>query len=281
MAQSLNDTYTLSNGVEIPVMGLGVYKNVDEKELSGAIKTALDTGYRHIDTAMLYHNEQGVGEALRQSDVKREDIFVTTKLWNTDHNYDKALSAYEKSLERLGLEYADLYLIHWPMPGTYVEAYQALETLYEEGKVRAIGVSNFHQHHLEEIMKVCKVTPMVNQVEYHPHLPQKELKAFCDQHDILMEAWSPLKRGRLFEEPLLLELAEKYEKTPAQIILRWDIQNGVSTIPKSVTPHRIRENAEVFDFSLSDEDMEKILSLENGERAGKNPDHVTLETFGD
>lgn len=281
MAKSIQDTYTLSNGVEIPVMGLGVYKNVDETELETAVTSALEYGYRHIDTAKVYRNEKGVGRAIKDSGVPREEIFVTTKVWNTDQGYDKTLKAFDESLEDLDMDYIDLYLIHWPMPGTYVDTWEALEKLYKDGKVRAIGVSNFNPHHLQDLFNECEIKPMLNQVEYHPHLAQPELKTFCREHDILLEAWSPLKRGRMFDEPVLVELAEKYGKTPAQIILRWDVETGVSTIPKSVSADRVRENGDVFDFELTAEEVKRISSLNRHERVGKDPDKVTLETFGD
>lgn len=281
MAKSIQDTYTLSNGVEIPVMGLGVYKNVDETELETAVTSALEYGYRHIDTAKVYRNEKGVGRAIKDSGVPREEIFVTTKVWNTDQGYDNTLKAFDESLKDLDMDYIDLYLIHWPMPGTFVDTWKALEKLYKDGKVRAIGVSNFNPHHLQDLFNECEIKPMLNQVEYHPHLAQPELKAFCKEHDILLEAWSPLKRGRMFDEPVLVELAEKYGKTPAQIILRWDVETGVSTIPKSVSADRVRENGDVFDFELTAEEVEKISSLNRHERVGKDPDKVTLETFGD
>ncbi len=281
MAKSIQDTYKLANGVEIPVMGLGVYKNVDEAELETAVMSALEFGYRHIDTAKVYKNEKGVGEAIKKSGVPREEIFVTTKVWNTDQGYEKTLKAFDKSLETLEMDYIDLYLIHWPMPGTYVETWKALEKLYKDGRVRAIGVSNFNPHHLQDIFNECEIKPMLNQVEYHPHLAQPELKKFCDEHDILLEAWSPLKRGRMFDEPLIVRLAEKYGKTPAQIILRWDVETGVSTIPKSVSRDRVRENGDIFDFELTEEEAREITALDRHERVGKDPDKVTLETFGD
>lgn len=281
MAKSIQDTYTLANGVEIPVMGLGVYKNVDEKELETAVTSALEFGYRHIDTAKVYKNEKGVGEAIKKSGVPREDVFVTTKVWNTDQGYEKTLKAFDKSLEALDMDYIDLYLIHWPMPGTYVETWKALEKLYKDGKVRAIGVSNFNPHHLQDIFNECEIKPMLNQVEYHPHLAQPELKKFCESHGILFEAWSPLKRGRMFDEPLIVRLSEKYGKTPAQIILRWDVETGVSTIPKSVSRDRVRENGDIFDFELTPEEVSEITALDRHERVGKDPDKVTLETFGD
>lgn len=281
MATSIQDTYTLSNGVKIPVMGLGVYKNVDETELETAVSSALEYGYRHIDTAKVYKNEKGVGRAIKNSGVLREEIFVTTKVWNTDQGYENTLKAFDKSLEELDMDYIDLYLIHWPMPGTYVETWKALETLYKEGKVRAIGVSNFNPHHLQDLFDECEIKPMLNQVEYHPHLAQKELRTFCKEHDIFLEAWSPLKRGRMFDEPVLVELSEKYKKTPAQIILRWDVETGVSTIPKSVSADRVKENGNIFDFKLTGEEIEAITALDRRERVGKDPDKVTLETFAD
>lgn len=281
MAKSIQDTYMLANGVEIPVMGLGVYKNIDEKELETAVSSALEFGYRHIDTAKVYKNEKGVGEAIKKSGVPREEIFVTTKVWNTDQGYEKTLQAFDKSLEALDVDYIDLYLIHWPMPGTYAETWKALEKLYKDGKVRAIGVSNFNPHHLQDIFNNCEIKPMLNQVEYHPHLAQPELKKFCEAHDILLEAWSPLKRGRMFDEPLIVRLSEKYGKTPAQIILRWDVETGVSTIPKSVSRDRVRENGDIFDFELTAEEVWEITALNRHERVGKDPDKVTLETFGD
>lgn len=281
MAKSIQDTYTLANGVEIPVMGLGVYKNVDETELETAVTSALEFGYRHIDTAKVYKNEKGVGEAVKKSGVPREDIFITTKVWNTDQGYEKTLKAFDESLEALDMDYVDLYLIHWPMPGTYVETWKALEKIYKEGRARAIGVSNFNPHHLQDIFNECEIKPMLNQVEYHPHLAQPELKKFCDAHGILLEAWSPLKRGRMFDEPLIVRLSEKYGRTPAQIILRWDVQTGVSTIPKSVSRDRVRENGDIFDFTLTEEEVREITALDRHERVGKDPDKVTLETFGD
>ncbi len=281
MTKSIQDTYTLSNGVKIPVMGLGVYKNVDETELETAIASALEYGYRHIDTAKVYKNEKGVGRAIKNSGVPREEIFVTTKVWNTDQGYENTLKAFDRSLEALDMDYIDLYLIHWPMPGTYVETWKALEKLYKDGKVRAIGVSNFNPHHIQDLLDECEIKPMLNQVEYHPHLAQPELKTFCKAHDILLEAWSPLKRGRMFDEPVLVELSEKYSKTPAQIILRWDVETGVSTIPKSVSADRVKENGNIFDFELTSEEVEAITALDRHERVGKDPDTVTLDSFAD
>lgn len=277
MTTSLNDAYTLNNGVEMPIIGLGVYKAENGSQVKDAVLAAIEAGYRHIDTASFYGNEKGVGEAVRASDVPRESLFITTKVWNDDLGYEETLKAFEVSMDNLGLDYLDLYLIHWPIEGRYTEAWKALEELYERGRVKAIGVSNFHRQHLEDIFAMCRVKPMLNQLEYHPHLAQKEMHAFCKAHDIQMEAWAPLKRGGLFEEPVIQELVEKHGKTPAQIILRWDLQNGVSTIPKSVTPSRIRENIDIFDFELSDEDMEKIDRLDSNQRMGKNPDNFSFD----
>ncbi|WP_416375612.1 aldo/keto reductase [Salinicoccus roseus] len=277
MKITTDDVYTLKNGVEMPIIGLGVYKAEDGDQVKDAILAAIDAGYRHIDTASFYGNEKGVGEAIRASDVPRESLFITTKVWNDDLGYEETLKAFEISMDNLGLDYLDLYLIHWPIEGRYTEAWKAMEKLYSDGRVKAIGVSNFHRQHLEEVFSMCRVKPMVNQLEYHPHLAQKEMHEFCKMHDIQLEAWAPLKRGGLFEEPIIQALVEKHGKTPAQIILRWDIQNRVSTIPKSVTPSRIQENIDVFDFELSDADMKKIDSLDSNQRMGKNPDNFSFE----
>ncbi|WP_342387720.1 aldo/keto reductase [Salinicoccus bachuensis] len=274
---SVNDTYTLNNGVKMPFIGLGVYKAENGSQVKDAVLAAIEAGYRHIDTASFYGNEKGVGEAIRASDVPRDSLFITTKVWNDDLGYEETLRAFEVSMDNLGLDYLDLYLIHWPIEGRYTEAWKALEKLYDEGRVKAIGVSNFHRQHLEGIFAMCRVKPMLNQLEYHPHLAQKEMHAFCKAHDIQLEAWAPLKRGGLFEEPVIQQLVEKHGKTPAQIILRWDLQNGVSTIPKSVTPSRIQENIDIFDFELSGADMEKIDSLDSNQRMGKNPDNFSFD----
>jgi methylglyoxal/glyoxal reductase len=272
MAGSIHDRTVLHNGVQMPWLGLGVYKAEEGKEVEQAIKWALEAGYRSIDTASLYENEAGVGKAIRESNVPRKELFITTKVWNTDQGYEKTLAAFEESLERLGLEYVDLYLVHWPVPGMYKETWKALEKIYKDGKAKAIGVSNFQQHHLEDLMAEAKIKPMVNQVEYHPRLTQEELHSFCKEQGIQLEAWRPLLKGEIFAEPVLVDIAEKYKKTPAQIILRWDIQNGVITIPKSVNQHRIVENADVFDFTLTEEEMKKISSLNQNKRNGADPD---------
>ncbi|GIQ67216.1 aldo/keto reductase [Xylanibacillus composti] len=268
----LQDTTTLNNGVNMPWLGLGVYKVEDGDEVISSVKAALETGYRHIDTAALYNNEQGVGQAIRESGVPREEIFVTSKVWNSEQGYESTLQAFEASRKRLGLEVLDLYLIHWPVKGKYLDTWKALMKLYKDGYVRAIGVSNFQIHHLQDIMDDSDIVPAVNQVECHPLLTQKPLLKFCRENQIQLEAWSPLMQGNL-DVPLLDELAAKYGKSKAQIIIRWDLQNEIVTIPKSVKPHRIAENAQVFDFELSEEDMQRIDALNQNKRFGADPDN--------
>ncbi|WP_067925151.1 aldo/keto reductase [Alicyclobacillus shizuokensis] len=275
VARHLADATVLHNGVQMPWFGLGVWQAKDGEEVEQAVKAALAHGYRHVDTAAVYGNETGVGKAIRESGVAREEVFVTTKVWNSDQGYDSTLRAFEESRKRLGFEYVDLYLIHWPVKGKYKDTWKALEKLYQDGVVRAIGVSNFQIHHLQDLMVDSQIVPMVNQVEYHPLLTQKELHAFCKQHNIQLEAWSPLMQGNL-NQPLLTDLAHKYGKTPAQIVLRWDLQNEVVTIPKSVHENRIVENASVFDFELSAEDMEKIDGLNQNHRFGADPDNFNF-----
>ncbi|MGG1575105.1 aldo/keto reductase [Fictibacillus sp. NRS-1165] len=277
MANHLQDTTTLHNGVKMPWFGLGVFKVEEGPELVNAVKSAIKHGYRSIDTAAIYENEEGVGtgikEGLAQTGLKREDLFITSKVWNTDLGYESTLAAYEESLRKLDLEYLDLYLIHWPVEGKYKDAWRALETLYQEGRVKAIGVSNFQIHHLEELMKDAEIKPMVNQVEYHPRLNQKALQEFCKTQDIQLEAWSPLMQGQLLDHPVLKEIADRHNKSVAQIILRWDLQNGVVTIPKSTKEHRIIENSQVFNFELSDSEMTQIDQLNQNLRVGPDPDN--------
>jgi methylglyoxal/glyoxal reductase len=273
---SLQDCTVLHNGVKMPWVGLGVYKVKEGEEVKGAVRTALEVGYRHIDTAAFYENEEGVGQAIRESGIPREQVFVTTKVWNTDQGYETTLKAFNTSLKKLGFDYVDLYLVHWPVKGKYKETYKALEKLYKDGYVRAIGVSNFQIHHLQDVLADCEIKPMVNQVEYHPRLTQKELHAFCRENGIQLEAWSPLMRGEILNEPTIVEIGKKYGKTPAQVVLRWDLQNGVVTIPKSVTPARIKENATIFDFSLTDEEMRQIDALNLNKRIGADPDNFNF-----
>ncbi|AVM07764.1 aldo/keto reductase [Bacillus sp. NEAU-CP5] len=277
MTTHLQAKATLHNGVEMPWFGIGVFKVEEGAELVNAVKTALVHGYRSVDTAAIYGNEEGVGEGIRQglqeAGLKREDIFVTSKVWNADLGYEETLKAFDTSLEKLGLDYLDLYLIHWPVEGKYIDAWRALETLYQDGRIKAIGVSNFQIHHLKHLMKETEIKPMINQVEYHPRLTQKELLAFCTEQGIQLEAWSPLMQGQLLDHPVLQEIAEKYGKSAAQVILRWDLQNGVITIPKSTKKHRIEENANVFDFELSADDMKRIDDLNENLRVGPDPDN--------
>ncbi|BCU81115.1 glyoxal reductase [Polycladomyces abyssicola] len=273
MAKQIADTTVLANGVKFPWLGLGVWKAKEGNEVENAVKVAIQTGYRSVDTAAVYQNEEGVGKAIKECGVPREELFITTKVWNADQGYESTLKAFETSRKKLGLEYVDLYLVHWPVKGKYKETWKALEKLYKEGWVRAIGVSNFQVHHLKDVIEDCEVKPMVNQVEFHPYLTQKELLAFCKEQYIQLEAWSPLMQGEVVNVTEIQELAKKYGKTPAQIVLRWDLQHGVVTIPKSVKEHRIKENADIFDFELTAEDMAKLDALNKNHRFGPDPDN--------
>ncbi|MCR2823669.1 aldo/keto reductase [Lederbergia panacisoli] len=259
----------------MPWLGLGVFQVEDGDEVINSVKYALEAGYRSIDTAAGYRNETGVGTAIKQSGIAREELFITTKLANSDQGYESTLQAFEESRRKLGLEYIDLYLIHWPGKTKFVETWKAFEKLQKDGYIRAIGVSNFNIHHLETLKQNSDVIPAVNQVEFHPLLNQQELRQYCRNAGIQLEAWSPLMQGNL-DLPQLAELAEKHEKTPAQIILRWDLQNEVVTIPKSVHKERIHENANIFDFTLSEDDMKVIDQLNKNHRFGSDPDKVTF-----
>ncbi|GIP46231.1 putative oxidoreductase YtbE [Paenibacillus sp. J45TS6] len=272
----VQDTTTLYNGVKMPWLGFGVFKVKDGEEVVEVVKTAIQAGYRSIDTAKAYNNETGVAQGIRESGIAREDLFITTKVWNGDQGYESTLAAFEASMERLGLEYLDLYLIHWPVKGKYKDTWRALEKLHKEGRIRAIGVSNFQIHHLEDLMTDSTIKPAVNQVELHPLLTQTELREYCSKHQIQIEAWSPLGQGNLLEHPLLQDIAAKYSKSPAQVILRWDLQNGIVTIPKSVTPQRIRDNADLFDFELTTEEIERINQLNENKRFGSDPDNFNF-----
>nr|WGD87973.1 glyoxal/methylglyoxal reductase [Bacillus subtilis] len=274
MPTSLKDTVKLHNGVEMPWFGLGVFKVENGNEATESVKAAIKNGYRSIDTAAIYKNEEGVGIGIKESGVAREELFITSKVWNEDQGYETTLVAFEKSLERLQLDYLDLYLIHWPGKDKYKDTWRALEKLYKDGKIRAIGVSNFQVHHLEELLKDAEIKPMVNQVEFHPRLTQKELRDYCKAQGIQLEAWSPLMQGQLLDNEVLTQIAEKHNKSVAQVILRWDLQHEVVTIPKSIKEHRIIENADIFDFELSQEDMDKIDALNKDERVGPNPDEL-------
>lgn len=277
MIKNLQDTTTLHNGVKMPWFGLGVFKVEEGPELVNAVKTAIIKGYRSIDTAAIYGNEEGVGQGIREgikeAGISREELFVTSKVWNADLGFESTIAAYKTSLKKLDLEYLDLYLIHWPVEGKYKDAWRALETIYTEGQVKAIGVSNFHIHHLQDLMKDAKIKPMVNQVEFHPRLTQKDLQTFCQEQGIQLEAWSPLMQGQLLDDDILKEIASKYSKSVAQVILRWDLQNGVVTIPKSTKEHRIVENSSIFDFDLTEADMKKIDVMNENHRVGPDPDN--------
>ncbi|SBT92265.1 Aldo/keto reductase [Streptomyces sp. DI166] len=263
----------LNNGVEMPQLGFGVWQ-VPDDEAERAVGTALESGYRSIDTAAIYGNEEGTGKAIAASGIPREDIFVTTKLWNADQGYDSTLRAFDASLAKLGLEYVDLYLIHWPLPAKdkYVDSYKAFEKLLADGRAKTIGVSNFLPEHLERLIGETSVVPAVNQIELHPHLQQHAAREFHARHGIATEAWSPLGQGKgLLEVPAIVAIAQKHNRTPAQIVLRWHLQTGNVVIPKSVTPSRIRENIDVFDFSLDTEDLAAISALNEDRRIGPNP----------
>ncbi|RXZ67132.1 aldo/keto reductase [Agromyces albus] len=263
----------LADGHSIPQLGYGLYK-VPPADAARLSLDAIALGYRHLDTAAFYGNEREVGEAMRAAPVPREELFVTSKVWKDDNGYDETLRAFDDSMARLGLESLDLYLIHWPVPSTdrYVETWRALVSLQQEGRVRSIGVANFHPHHLERIVGETGVAPVVNQVELHPWLPQSQLRAFDAAHGIRTEAWSPLARGRVLGTPLLDDLAAKHDRTPAQIVLRWHVQLGNVVIPKASSAARIRENLDVFGFALDAADLAAIATLETGERTGRDPD---------
>lgn len=273
---NLQGTWKLHNGVEMPYFGLGVFQSQEGDEVINAVKYALEAGYRHIDTAAIYQNESGVGKAIHQSSVDRNDIFVTSKVWNSEQGYDSTLKAFDATMDRLGFETLDLYLVHWPVKGKYKETWKALEHLYKQDRVKAIGVSNFLIHHLEDLLESVEIVPMVNQVEFHPHVVQQNLLDFCTRHNILFEAWSPLMQGQIFEIKEIVQLAEKYNKNAVQLVLRWNLQKGVVTIPKSVRKDRIISNADIFDFEISDEDMSFIDSLDKNQRVGPDPDNFNF-----
>lgn len=269
----IQGTFTLNNGVEMPYFGLGTYQADNDQEVVDAVKFALDHGYRHIDTAAVYKNEEGVGKAIKESAVAREEIFLTTKVWNSDQGYESTMKAFEASLERLATDYVDLYLVHWPVKQKYKDTWRALEELYKQNRIRAIGVSNFLQHHLEDLLQSAEIVPMVNQMEFHPYLVQQDLLNFCTDKGIQYEAWSPFLQGKLFELDITKDLEEKYSKSAAQIVLRWNLQKGVVTIPKSVHKNRITSNSEIFDFELNDDEVAYLDSLHKGERTGPDPDN--------
>jgi diketogulonate reductase-like aldo/keto reductase len=267
---------TLHNGVAMPQLGFGVWQ-VPDGEAEQTVATALEAGYRSIDTAAIYGNESGTGKAVNGSGIAREDLFVTTKVWNSDQGYDATLRAFDTSLGKLGLDDVDLYLIHWPMParGTYVDTYRALEKIHADGRAKAIGVSNFRPEDLERLISETSVVPAVNQIELHPQLQQSELRDFHARHGIATEAWSPLGQGKdLLQAPTVVAVARKHDRTPAQVVLRWHLQVGNVVIPKSSTPSRIRENIDVFDFELDADDMAALAALDEGKRLGPDPADV-------
>ncbi len=276
MTQLATPPVTLNNGVSMPQLGLGVWQTKDGPEVESAVLAAIDAGYRLIDTAAVYGNETGVGNAIRASHVPRQELFITTKLWNADQGYENTLAAFDASLKKLQLDYIDLYLIHWPVParGQFTQTWKAFEELYAQGRVKAIGVSNFKPHHLDELLAMATVKPAVNQVELHPYFPQIELRDYCKLHDIAIESWSPIGGGRnsLLKEPILSDIGHTYEKSPAQVVIKWHLQNGLIVIPKSTHQDRIEENSQVFDFELTQDDMAAIDSLRTDIRVGPDPD---------
>lgn len=270
---NIKGTVKLNNGVVMPYFGLGTYK-AKGGEVKKAVTRALQNGYRLVDTAAMYANEDEIGAAIRESNVPREEIFVTSKVWNADQGYEQTKKAFRMSLNQLQFEYLDLYLVHWPVAGKYLDTWKALEELYDEGLIKAIGVSNFTPEHIEHLKDNCNITPAVNQVEFHPWLVQPELQTYCTKNNIKVQAWGPLMRGNLDELSVLDDIAKKYNKTKAQILLRWDLQMNVLTIPKTVTMSRIEENAGIFDFELSEEEVQQITAADRGNRLGPDPNNV-------
>jgi 2,5-diketo-D-gluconate reductase A len=265
----------LNNGRTIPQFGFGVFQ-IKQADTAEAVTTALEAGYRHIDTAQMYQNEKETGEAVAKSGLDRADVFLTSKLSNDAHEPDDARRAFDATLAALGTDYVDLFLVHWPLPtrygGNFVSTWQTLEEFYRQGRARSIGVSNFQPHHIRRLHGECEIPPAINQIECHPYLTQSEVRAFCGQHQIAVEAWSPIAQGLVLDDPQIALIAERTGKTPAQVVLRWHIERGDIVFPKSVTPARIRENIDVFDFELTGEDVEVISALDRGQRTGPDPD---------
>ncbi len=282
--KSLTDTYVLNNGVKIPCIGFGTWQTPEGEVAVSSVKAAIDAGYRHIDTAAIYGNEEGVGKGIRLGGVKREDLFITTKLWNSEHSYEAALKAFDVSMDKLGLEYLDLYLIHWPNPPMFrdrwqeanAETWKAMEEIYASGRVRAIGISNFRRHHIDALLKTAKVVPAVNQIRLCPGETQDDTVAASREHGMLLEAYSPLGVGRIFEVPEVKALAEKYGKSVAQVVIRWSLERGYLPLPKSVTPSRIAENAKVFDFELDEEDVALLAGMTGVCGFSSDPDQTSF-----
>lgn len=274
MSQEIINGAILANGVRIPWLGFGLYDIPDGHQVEAAVSGAIAAGYRSFDSATLYGNEQGVGRALRDSGIPRRELFVTSKAWNNEQGYEQTLAAVERSLDRLGLDYLDLYLLHWPVPGKYLSSWRALERLHQAKRIRAIGVSNFQRHHLRILLAHAKVRPVLNQVEIHPNLPQEALRRFCTTEDVQLAAWSPLKHGKILNQPALAQIGRKYGKTPAQVILRWLFQRGIVSVPKAATLAHARENAQIHDFHLTHADFAAIAGLDTRERIGPDPDLV-------
>ncbi len=276
MISSINDCAALANGVRMPWLGLGTWQTPDGRDAANAVTWAVAAGYRHIDTAAAYYNEDGVGTGIRECGAPRDSLFITTKLWNADQGYDGTLRAFDASMKKLGLEVLDLYLIHWPVKGRYKESWRAMEKLYKDKRVRAIGLSNFQVHHVQDVMKDCEVKPLVNQVEFHPFLTQKPLREFCRKNDIVVTAWSPLMHGHMKESRALAEIAKRLGKSPAQVLVRWDLQHEVITIPKSTHRQWIEENTKVFDFTLSEQEVARLDGENRDHRFGPDPDNFNF-----
>lgn len=271
MLQTQSAAMLLNNGTKMPMLSVGTYRAGEDGEVQQTVRWALELGYRGIDTASVYENEKGVGQAVADSDVPRGELFVTSKVWNDDQGYDETLRAFDASLQQLKMDYLDLYLIHWPMRGKIHDTWRAMEAILHQGRAKAIGVSNFLQQHLLELLNEAETKPVVNQIEFHPRLQQPELVDFCRQHAIQIEAWSPLMKGKVFEIPELKRIGDKYGKSAGQVTLRWQIQRGIATIPKSVKRERLQSNAEIFDFVLNDDDMQAINALDQNYRVGPDP----------
>ncbi|MDA3950469.1 MAG: aldo/keto reductase [Spirochaeta sp.] len=273
---NVQKTVTLNNGVEMPIFGLGVFKAESGDETANAVRWAIEAGYTAIDTASYYDNEESVRRGIRESGVPRKNVFITTKAWNTEQGYDKTLAAFDESMRKLGLDYLDLYLVHWPITDTYKETWKAFEKLYADKRVRAIGVSNFEPHHLDDLIASASVRPTINQVELHPYLQQRAVREACARHKIHVTAWSPIARAKVLEDETIKAIATAHGKSPVHVTLRWELQHGIITIPKSVKQERIRDNVNVFDFSLTDEEMAQIDALDQGNagRIGPHPDKI-------